>query len=74
MAFLPEMSTSVYIWRQIGISSTNDAWKFLVERATSLGERHGVEPHEVILGKYDTHTNRALANYFCASYTEGGHP
>ncbi|KAI0041685.1 hypothetical protein FA95DRAFT_1640934 [Auriscalpium vulgare] len=49
IALMPQSSVTVFVRRESRMLSVNDAWQFLLNRASTLATRHSVKQHNLLL-------------------------
>lgn len=53
---MPQGRATVFTRRQERLACGNETWKYFLEHAVALADRHGVEAHSLLLSEYSHHT------------------
>ena len=52
VALPPRGNATVFVHHEHGLTSVNDAWQLLIACGASLASSHGIQPQDIILGKF----------------------
>jgi hypothetical protein len=69
VALPPRGGATVFVHHEVGLTSVNDAWQFLIAYGASLASTHGIQPQDIILGE----SRNLLSLLYQASREESNH-